>query len=135
MAQSEKELKDLEKIVKREKYYDRAKEELENLRNKLVNDKKTDLITFKDEVIEFLRDEIVGRYYYETGQIKTNLKDDIQLHKAIEILKDQNQYNSILSPDFVNKQQLGMKTSMLDKKEIKSKNQTAEEYFYEAAMN
>ncbi len=110
-TQSERELNELEKIVKREKYYDRAKDELENLRAKLVNDKKTDLESFKPEVKQFLRDEIVGRYYYEDGQIQTNLKDDIQLHKAIEILKDPNQYKSILSSDFINKEQLGMKTN------------------------
>ena len=76
-------------------------------------------MAFKDEVIEFLRDEIVGRYYYESGQIKTNLKDDSQLNKAIEILKNQERYKTILSPDFQNKQQLGMKTGILDKKAVK----------------
>lgn len=110
-TQSERELNELERIVKREKYYDRAKDELDNLRAKLINDKKTDLESFKPEVKQFLRDEIVGRYYYEDGQIQTNLKDDIQLHKAIEILKDPNQYKSILSSDFINKEQLGMKTN------------------------
>ena len=118
-TRSERELKELEKIVKREKYYDRAKQELEDLKNKLINDKETDLMAFKDEVIEFLRDEIVGRYYYESGQIKTNLKDDSQLNKAIEILKNQERYKTILSPDFQNKQQLGMKTGILDKKAVK----------------
>lgn len=107
-TQSERELDELEKIIKREKYYDRAEKELDQLRVKLANDKKADLISFKAEVIQFLRDEIVGRYYYEDGQIETNLKDDIQLHKAIEILNDKNEYNSILSPEFVNKDQLGM---------------------------
>lgn len=108
-TQSERKLKEFEKVLKREKYYDLAKEEFENLKNKLSNDKEKDLKSFKAEIIQFLRDEIVGRYYYEDGKIETNLKDDIQLHKAIEILKDQNQYKSILSADFVNKEQLGMK--------------------------
>ncbi|NOQ26435.1 MAG: PDZ domain-containing protein [Bacteroidales bacterium] len=118
-TQSERELNELEKIVKREKYYDRAKTELDNLRAKLINDKKTDLESFKPEVMKFLRSEIVGRYYYEDGQIQTNLKGDIQLDKAVEILKDQNQYKSILSAEFVNKEQLEMKTSMHDPKLVK----------------
>ena len=134
-TRSEKELNELEKIVKREKYYDRAKNELEKLREKLINDKETDLINFKAEVIQFLRDEIVGRYYYEDGQIKTNLKDDIQLHKAIEILNDQVQYNSILSSEFENKEQLGMKISMLDKRDVQSKKDDQESYLYESVMN
>jgi carboxyl-terminal processing protease len=133
-TRSERELKELEKIVKREKYYDRAEKELEDLRNKLINDKETDLQAFKEEVTEFLRDEIVGRYYYQEGQIKTNLRDDTQLHKALEVLKNKKQYDSILSPNFVNNRQLGMKISMLDKKEIKDKTSAVSGYFYESAM-
>ncbi len=130
-TRSEIELKELEKIVKREKYYDQVKEEFEKLKEKLSNDKEKDLTAFKAEIIQFLRDEIVGRYYYEDGQIKTNLKDDIQLHKAIEILNDQEKYKSILSSDFENKEQLGMKISMLEKHEESE----AESYFYESVVN
>lgn len=133
-TRSEIELKELEKIVKREKYFDRAKEELEHLRKKLVNNKETDLRAFKEEVKEFLRDEIVGRYYYQEGQIRTNLRDDNQLHKAIDVLKNKEQYDSILSPDFVNERQLGMKISMLDKRVIKDKTSAVNGYFYESAM-
>ena len=125
-TRSEIELKELEKIVKREKYYDLVKDDFENLKEKLSNDKEKDLECFKAEIIQFLRDEIVGRYYYEDGQIKTNLKDDNQLYKAIEILKDQDQYNSILSADFENKNQLGMKISMLDTKILKKEENNIE---------
>ncbi|MEA2107027.1 MAG: S41 family peptidase [Bacteroidota bacterium] len=96
-TESERELKELIKIIKREKFYDRVEKEIEALQNQLIKDKEEDLYVFKDEVIQFLRDEIVGRYYYEEGQIQANLKDDDQLKKAIEILKDQENYYSILS--------------------------------------
>ncbi len=134
-TQSQRELDDIEKILKREKYYDLAKAEFESLKEKLANDKEKDLENFKPEVIQFLRDEIVGRYYYEDGQIQTNLKDDKQLEKAVEILKDPAQYKSILSADFENKEQLGMKISMLDKKEMKKENYSIEDYIYESALN
>ncbi len=96
-TRSENELKELIKIAKKEKYFKRAEEEIEALKSKLVNDKEEDLTAFKSEIIQFLRDEIVGRYYYEEGQIQTNLKDDNQLDKAIEILQDQEKYHAILS--------------------------------------
>jgi len=134
-TQSEKELKELEKIVKREKYYDQAKDEFEKLKEKLSNDKEKDLTTFKAEIVQFLRDEIVGRYYYEDGQIETNLKDDTQLHKAIEILNDQEKYKSILSSDFENKAQLGMKTSMLENNDFQYEESDDEAYFYEFMEN
>jgi len=96
-TESEKELKELIKIAKREKYYQRAEKEIEALQSKLKNDKARDLNAFKPEIIQFLRDEIVGRYYYQEGQIKTNLKDDNQLDKAIELLKNPEKYQAILS--------------------------------------
>jgi len=96
-TESEKELKELIKIAKREKYYQRAEKEIEALQSKLKNDKARDLNAFKPEIIQFLRDEIVGRYYYQEGQIKTNLKDDNQLDKAIELLKNPEKYQAIPS--------------------------------------
>ncbi len=54
---------------------------------------------------------------------------------AIEILKDENEYKSILSPNFENKQQLGMKISMLDKRDVKRQQESRENYFYESVMN
>lgn len=134
-TQSEKELKKLEKIVKREKYFDKAETEFKALKDKLNNDKETDLMSFKNEIVQFLRDEIVGRYYYEDGQIQTNLKDDIQLHKAIEIIKDENQYKSVLSTDFENKEQLGMKISMLDNTVVNEVELSEETFYYESVMN
>lgn len=134
-TQSQRKLDDIEKILKREKYYELAEAEFNSLKEKLANDKEKDLENFKPEVLQFLRDEIVGRYYYEDGQIKTNLKDDKQLDKAVEILKDPAQYKSILSSEFENKQQLGMKTSMLHKSEIKKENNSIEDYIYESVMN
>lgn len=134
VTQSQRELDELEKVLKREKYYELAKDEFESLKVKLNNDKEKDLQTFKPEVVQFLRDEIVGRYYYEDGQIQTNLKDDKQLFKAIEILKDENKYKSILSPEFENKQQLGMKISMIDKKEIVKDKENIDRYYFESAM-
>ncbi len=98
-SQSEKELEELIKVAKREKYYKRAEKEIEALQSRLLNDKEEDLYAFKPEIIQFLRDEIVGRYYYEAGQIQTNLKDDNQLKKAIDILNNQEKYSSILSAE------------------------------------
>ena len=125
--------KELEEIVQKEKFYSEAKEELEKLKNKLLMNKEEDLNLYKEEISDFLRDEIVGRYYYEEGQIETNLRNDLQLIKAIEILKDQDKYRSILSSDFINKQQVGMKTSMLYPLKDKQ-NKDADDYYFISAM-
>ena len=133
-TQSQKKLEEIEKVLKREKYYEFAEIELNNLKQKLVKDKEKDLNNFKSEIIQFLRDEIVGRYYYEDGQIQTNLKDDKQLFKAIEILKDENQYKSILSPNFENKQQLSAKLSTFNKKDLEKAEKNMEINHLESAL-
>ncbi len=133
-TQSQKKLEEIEKVLKREKYYEFAENELNNLKQKLVKDKEKDLNNFKSEIIQFLRDEIVGRYYYEDGQIQTNLKDDKQLFKAIEILKDENQYKSILSPNFENKQQLSAKLSTFNKKDLEKAEKNMEINHLESAL-
>ena len=96
-SRSAHELKEFEKVLKQEKYYDLAQEEFEKLKVKLKSNKKTDLHNFKSEIKQFLLDEIAGRYYYQTGKIKAQLKDDKQLFRAIEILNNQDEYKSILS--------------------------------------
>lgn len=125
--------KELEETVQREKFYSEAKDELQKLKEKLLMNKEEDLNLYKAEISDFLRSEIIGRYYYEEGQIETNLRDDLQLIKAIEILKDQDKYKSILSSDFINKQQIGMKTSMLYPSKVKQ-NKDGDDYYFISAM-
>ena len=94
---SEKELAQLEKVLKGEKYFQRVENEIIELRKKLANDKEKDILEFKEDIKEFLRDEIIGRYYYEEGQIQSSLVDDNQVYRAIEILNNNELYHSILN--------------------------------------
>ncbi len=89
-------LDELINIAKREGYYAIAKNEIESLREKLSADKNKDLITFRSEIEDLLRDEIVSRYYYQRGRIITSLRDDQQLEKAINLLKEHGAVSSIL---------------------------------------
>ena len=89
-------LDELIAISKREGYYDIAEDEIAALRNKLDADIDKDLKIFRDEISELLRDEIVSRYYYQKGRIIANLKDDPQLNKAVELLKEPSTISSIL---------------------------------------
>ena len=83
-------------LVKDEKYYDAAKDEIEALKTKLSADKTTDLQRFKDEVIEILENEIVSRYYYQNGRIEVAVKRDPYIINSIEVLNDTARYNGIL---------------------------------------
>jgi len=94
--ESEEYLEALTEIVKDEKYYDAAKDEIEALKTKLSADKTTDLQRFKDEVIEILENEIVSRYYYQNGRIEVAVKRDPYIINSIEVLNDTARYNGIL---------------------------------------
>ncbi len=89
-------LDELIAISKQEGYYDIAKAEIAALRNKLDADVEKDLKIFHDEIAELLSDEIISRYYYQKGRIIANLRDDPQLNKAVELLKEPGTISSIL---------------------------------------
>ncbi len=82
----------------REKYYNHNKEALENLKINLKPDLPKDLDRYKEEIIEVLENEIISRYFYQTGRVEASLKNDPYVLKAISILGDLNKYHKILNP-------------------------------------
>jgi carboxyl-terminal processing protease len=95
--ESEKKLDELEEAIKTDKYDNRISTEIEDLRKKLSHDKSKDLLLFKDEIKELLKDEIVGRYYYQKGRAQAALSTDSTVFKAISILQNREEYNKILT--------------------------------------
>ncbi|MFK8037406.1 MAG: S41 family peptidase [Crocinitomicaceae bacterium] len=59
--------------------------------------KEDDLEKFKSEIVELLENEIIGRYYFQTGRIQQSLLNDNYILEAVKILNDKNRYNSILN--------------------------------------
>jgi len=93
---TEESLSELIANARREKYYDLHKDLFMNLEKELNHTLDQDLVTFRTEITELLEDEILSRYFYEEGSIEWSLKTDEQVKKAIEILNNRNNYNSIL---------------------------------------
>ena len=50
----------------------------------------------KQDIIEILHGEIMSRYFYQKGRIKSELIFDMEVQKAISILTNKNEYNNIL---------------------------------------
>ncbi len=96
--ESETKLDELEKAIKKDKYGDRITNEIDDLRKKLAHDKDKDLVMFQPEIKELLKEEIVSRYYYQTGRAKAMIEDDPQVDSALVVIQDTNRYNSILRP-------------------------------------
>ena len=56
----------------------------------------SDLLKFKPQIKEFLENEIVGRYYYQTGRSKNALREDPCIKKSLEVFASN--YNQLLAP-------------------------------------
>jgi carboxyl-terminal processing protease len=73
-------------------------EQIALLEQNLKDDKMTNLETYREEIIETINSDIVLRHAYSEGLIKYNLKKDKEIARAIELLQNIEEYNSILSP-------------------------------------
>lgn len=96
-SETEKVFKELMETAKEEKYFDVAQVEFEKLKVKIGHELDQDFESFKDELKEMLTDEIVTRYYYQKGAIKSAIQDDKGIEKAKETLKDPNAFSSVFT--------------------------------------
>lgn len=92
---TEKELKEL--IEQAEDEYADFKVDLESLQAKLLSYKEDDIHKYQDQISELIRNELMARYYYQEGRIIASLADDVVLEEAIDVLKDSERYEEILS--------------------------------------
>lgn len=94
---TEKQLQELEKQAKSDKYHSLLQAELEKLKVALANSKKEDLEHNKAEIKEILEYEIAKRYFFEKAKIEVSFDDDQDWAKAKEILADAQTYAQLLA--------------------------------------
>ncbi len=100
---SEKKLEELKKISIEEESFQDAKLEYEAFKAKLTHNNEDDLNKFKKEISGLVTREIVVRYYFQKGRIKSSLKDNETITKALEVLSDSATYGAILAGTYVTK--------------------------------
>ncbi|WP_373521167.1 S41 family peptidase [Aquiflexum sp.] len=93
----EKTLDDLEKYAEKEKFFEDIKMTILDLKKKVNHNKEQDLITFKEEIKEAMREEIVSRYFYQEGVIESSLASDEEVKSALEVLSNSAEINRILT--------------------------------------
>jgi len=96
-TESEKALEKLKESAVKEKYFDALKEEYDALKTKMIHDKKADLIEFKDEIKLLLEEEIVSRYYFQSGRLENSLVHDNDVKEALKVLGNPKLYATILN--------------------------------------
>ena len=93
---TEESLNELIANAKKEKYFDIHKELFTELEKDITHNLDQDLTLFRKEITDLIEDEIIGRYFYESGAISWTIKKDKQVLKTLEILNNKEEYSSIL---------------------------------------
>jgi carboxyl-terminal processing protease len=96
-TKTENDLELLKKTAEDEKNFAEFESEYNALIKKLQDNKKNDLVDHKKDIQRYLEEEIVARYYFQTGRIQLSLRDDADLAQALELLKDQAKFKQMLS--------------------------------------
>ncbi|WP_108821896.1 S41 family peptidase [Dysgonomonas sp. Marseille-P4361] len=94
---SEKSMTALKEVMEFEGHMKYAEEEFKALEAMLVPNLDRDLETFKEHIVKLINTEIIKRYYYQKGEAIYTLKNDKEIAKAIEILKDKELFVKTLS--------------------------------------
>ncbi|OAV68840.1 putative CtpA-like serine protease [Bacteroidales bacterium Barb6XT] len=90
--QSTKVLNQLKDVARFEGYLAEDSTLFSALETKLTPDTEHDFDRFKPEIKKILAVEIIKRYYYQRGEMIENLKSDIILEKALQVLADKELY-------------------------------------------
>ena len=94
---SERLLEQFERTASREKYYNAIEGHFAEVKQNIREEKSRDFVTFRDEITQLLREEIVSRYYYQEGRVIVSLDADPDVEKALEVLADEPVYSGILA--------------------------------------
>ncbi len=86
----------LTSTAKKERYYSDLKIQLDQLNQTLVDNKKNDLITFKDQIKGLLEQEITAHYFLEKGRVEVGFKSDADIKEALSLFSKPDQYNKLL---------------------------------------
>jgi carboxyl-terminal processing protease len=95
--QSERTLKSLKEVAEFEGYMEDAKAEFEALEQKLTHNLDRELDRFQKEIKDAIAQEVVVRYFYQSGLAQYRTQDDPDLKKALEVLNDEAQYRKLLA--------------------------------------
>jgi carboxyl-terminal processing protease len=93
---TEKELEKMIKSAEKDGMNDVLQDEFEQIRREIREEKKNEIKAHREIIEDLLEKEIIGRYYFEKGRIKTGLKNDKEISEAISLINDPSRYEAIL---------------------------------------
>ncbi len=91
------ELQQFTEEAKKEKYYGDLKNQLDLIQNRIAENKRNELMLYRDEIKMLLEEEIVSHYHLEKGSIEASFKYDNDIKTASGLLHDAAQYKKLLN--------------------------------------
>lgn len=83
--------------AKRERYYSELKSQIEQISARISENKKNELMLYKDQIKILLEEDIISRFHLERGSIQVGLKNDEDIKKSTEVLSNSTQYKKLLN--------------------------------------
>ena len=83
-------------MAQKETYSPEVSSEVDQLKAVVEKEKATQVKKHEKEILRAIEREILGRYYYETGLVRHQLKNDPELAQAISVLNEPSRYSTML---------------------------------------
>ena len=90
-------IRKLKETASAESYSQNISAEVDQLKSMVEKEKSGQVSQHEKEILQAIEREVLSRYYFETGLVRHQLKNDPELAEAIRILNNNNEYSSILS--------------------------------------
>jgi len=94
----EKQVNELLEASKTDGMYDDVNKELASLKSRIETVKMSDLARFRDQITQYLEDQIAFHYKLAEGQTEVSLQRDPEIQSAVKLLGDPASYKKILLP-------------------------------------
>ena len=90
-------IEQLREEAKKEKYYDGLESKLNEITTKLNENKKNELVLYKDQIKRIIEEEIVARHHFDRGRIESAFQHDAEVKEAIQVLHNKERYSEVLN--------------------------------------
>lgn len=90
-------IKSLKEVAREETYSPEVSSEVDKLKTIVEKEKSMQVKSHEKAILQAIEREILSRYYFETGLVRHQLKNDPELAEAISVLKSSDRYDSILA--------------------------------------
>ena len=91
-------IKKIKEMAAKEAYTSAVTSQVDQLKSVVEKEKASQVKQHEKEIQQAIEREILSRYYFETGLVRHQLKNDPELAEAISLLKNQQEYTALLQP-------------------------------------